>query len=75
LPVYSQLYDFNGQRKIDYSTPLPLYSPRSTTETTSSSLSSDSHLNFTNVYHDDGYNVKANTPLLMLDSDAVEIAV
>ncbi len=28
LPVYSQLYDTNGERKIDYSTPLPLYTPK-----------------------------------------------
>lgn len=28
LPVYSQLYDMNGDRRIDYSTPLPLYTPR-----------------------------------------------
>ncbi|EPQ57975.1 hypothetical protein GLOTRDRAFT_103940 [Gloeophyllum trabeum ATCC 11539] len=27
LPPYSQLYDCNGERKIDYSTPLPLYTP------------------------------------------------
>lgn len=78
LPAYSQLYDFNGERKIDYSTPLPLYSPRSSTETLSSatliSPASDSHLDFTNVYHDDhDFNVKVNTPLLMHDSDAVEV--
>ncbi|KZT26581.1 hypothetical protein NEOLEDRAFT_1147230 [Neolentinus lepideus HHB14362 ss-1] len=29
LPPYSQLYDSNGERKIDYSTPLPLYTPPS----------------------------------------------
>ncbi|KAF8809101.1 hypothetical protein BYT27DRAFT_7094999 [Phlegmacium glaucopus] len=66
LPAYSHLYDFNGERKIDYSTPLPLYSPRSSTETlidvcssASASLSSDSHLDFTNVCHDNhDYNVK-----------------
>ncbi|THH27051.1 hypothetical protein EUX98_g7137 [Antrodiella citrinella] len=28
LPAYSQLFDSNGDRKIDYSTPLPLYTPR-----------------------------------------------
>lgn len=28
LPAYSQLYDSNGDRKIDYSIPLPLYTPR-----------------------------------------------
>lgn len=27
LPAYSQLFDFNGDRKIDYSVPLPLYTP------------------------------------------------
>lgn len=27
LPAYSQLYDSNGERKIDYSVPLPLYTP------------------------------------------------
>lgn len=25
LPAYSQLFDFNGERKIDYSVPLPVY--------------------------------------------------
>lgn len=29
LPAYSQLFDSNGDRKIDYSVPLPLYTPRS----------------------------------------------
>ncbi|TCD66182.1 hypothetical protein EIP91_001676 [Steccherinum ochraceum] len=28
LPAYSQLFDSNGDRKIDYSVPLPLYTPR-----------------------------------------------
>lgn len=27
LPAYSQLFDSNGDRKIDYSVPLPLYTP------------------------------------------------
>ncbi|EGN95559.1 hypothetical protein SERLA73DRAFT_154934 [Serpula lacrymans var. lacrymans S7.3] len=27
LPAYSQLFDANGDRKIDYSVPLPLYEP------------------------------------------------
>ncbi|KAF9469282.1 hypothetical protein BDZ94DRAFT_1152120 [Collybia nuda] len=35
LPAYSQLFDRNGDRKIDYSTPLPLYSPRSPISTSS----------------------------------------
>lgn len=29
LPAYSQLFDANGDRKIDYSVPLPAYSPTS----------------------------------------------
>lgn len=29
LPVYSQLYDANGESKFDYSVPLPLYTPPS----------------------------------------------
>ena len=28
LPAYSQLYHRNGERKIDYSVPLPLYTPK-----------------------------------------------
>ncbi|TFK30102.1 hypothetical protein FA15DRAFT_197829 [Coprinopsis marcescibilis] len=28
LPSYAQLYDENGERKIDYSIPLPLYTPK-----------------------------------------------
>lgn len=28
LPAYSQLFDSNGDRKIDYSVPLPLYTPQ-----------------------------------------------
>ncbi|KAH6918397.1 hypothetical protein BKA70DRAFT_1366646 [Coprinopsis sp. MPI-PUGE-AT-0042] len=28
LPSYSQLYDSNGERKIDYSIPLPRYTPK-----------------------------------------------
>jgi hypothetical protein len=31
LPAYSQLYDEEGERRIDYSIPLPLYEPPSTT--------------------------------------------
>jgi hypothetical protein len=36
LPAYSQLFDRNGDRKIDYSVPLPLYTPRSPTLSSSS---------------------------------------
>lgn len=87
LPAYSQLYDFNGERRIDYSTPLPLYSPRLSAETlvnvsssTSISPPYDSQsLGFTDTYHDDHdyYNVKVNTPLplLMRSSDAVEVTM
>ena len=77
LPAYSQLYDFNGERKIDYSTPLPLYSPRSSTEalvnvssSTSISPSSSSHLDFTSVYHD-----KQREGRLTHSSDAVKVPV
>lgn len=38
LPAYSQLFDHNGDRKIDYSVPLPVYSPRSPTSSSSSSV-------------------------------------
>jgi hypothetical protein len=82
LPAYSQLYDFNGERKIDYSTPLPLYSPRPSTETpvnvsSSTSISPSSDTHFTNVYHHDysDYSVKVNTPVLMHGLDAVEVAI
>ena len=73
LPPYSQLYDSNGERKIDYSTPLPLYSSHSSTDTPSStsiSPSSDSPLNFTSFYHD-----KQRENQLMHSSDAVKITV
>ncbi|KAF8077737.1 hypothetical protein FPV67DRAFT_10466 [Lyophyllum atratum] len=42
LPAYSQLFDRNGDRKIDYSVPLPLYRPRSSNASSSSTL----HLDF-----------------------------
>ncbi|KAG6856372.1 hypothetical protein H0H87_005137 [Tephrocybe sp. NHM501043] len=32
LPAYSQLFDRNGDRKIDYSVPLPLYTPQASPE-------------------------------------------
>lgn len=32
LPAYSQLYYSNGDRKIDYSVPLPLYTPHAESE-------------------------------------------
>ena len=35
LPAYSQLFYPNGERKIDYSTPLPLYEPPSPSPTSS----------------------------------------
>ena len=73
LPPYSQLYDSNGERKIDYSTPLPLYSSHPSTETPSStsiSPSSNSHLNFTSFYHD-----KQRENQLVHSSDAAKITV
>lgn len=36
LPAYSQLFYSNGERKIDYSTPLPLYEPPPSTSSSSS---------------------------------------
>jgi hypothetical protein len=70
LPAYSQLYDLNGERKIDYSTPLPLYSPTealvNVSSSTSISPSSDSHLDFTSFYHD-----KQHEDQLIHSSDAV----
>ena len=33
LPAYSQLYDEEGERKIDYSIPLPLYEPQKVSTT------------------------------------------
>jgi hypothetical protein len=73
LPPYSQLYDSNGERKIDYSIPLPLYSSHSSTEapySTSTPPSSNSHLNFTSFYHD-----KQRENQLMHISDALMITV
>lgn len=40
LPAYSQLFDRNGDRKIDYSTPLPLYT-RSSASTSQSLIAID----------------------------------
>lgn len=40
LPVYSQLYDANGERKVDYSVPLPLYTPPSPDNETADTMSS-----------------------------------
>ncbi|KAG1754364.1 hypothetical protein EDB19DRAFT_1892378 [Suillus lakei] len=38
LPAYSQLFYSNGERKIDYSTPLPLYEPLSASSSPSFTL-------------------------------------
>ncbi|KAF8637414.1 hypothetical protein AX17_002909 [Amanita inopinata Kibby_2008] len=38
LPAYSQLYDRDGERKIDYSIPLPLYEPQDALPSTSTSF-------------------------------------
>ncbi|KAF8954604.1 hypothetical protein BDZ97DRAFT_1676423 [Flammula alnicola] len=83
LPVYSQLYDSNGERRIDYSTPLPLYTPRSDAITSSSTplvdvsvsdsaatASTNTNANV-NVYHDmngiDGDAEKRHTPVVVQD--------
>ncbi|KAF8965324.1 hypothetical protein BDZ97DRAFT_1918456 [Flammula alnicola] len=83
LPVYSQLYDSNGERRIDYSTPLPLYTPRSYATTSSSTplvdvsvsdsvatASTNTNTNV-NVYHDvngiDGDAEKRHTPVVVQD--------
>ncbi|KAG6814605.1 hypothetical protein H0H92_000134 [Tricholoma furcatifolium] len=41
LPAYSQLFDHNGDRKIDYTVPLPLYTPQASPNSSSSSLDLD----------------------------------
>ena len=38
LPAYSQLFDASGNRRIDYSTPLPIYEPRSSARSLSFDL-------------------------------------
>jgi hypothetical protein len=49
LPAYSQLFDSNGERRIDYSIPLPVYSPPSS----SSSSTLDLDLETTALLGDD----------------------
>lgn len=54
LPVYSQLYDINGERKIDYSTPLPLYTPKLESEPllpTGADEGEDAAITSVSVYH------------------------
>ena len=75
LPAYSQLYDSNGQRKVDYSTPLPLYTPHSSMPTTESQenlidRSSDPASVQDNVYDDERIDVKINTPILLSDVES-----
>ncbi|KAG5338188.1 hypothetical protein C0989_008037 [Termitomyces sp. Mn162] len=41
LPAYSQLFDSNGDRKVDHNPPLPLYTPRASPNASSTSLSLD----------------------------------
>ena len=41
LPAYSQLFDSSGERLIDYSMPLPMYSPPSTSKLWSFSQTAD----------------------------------
>ena len=54
LPVYSQLYDTNGERKIDYSTPLPLYTPKLESEpllSVGADADDNAAVTGVNVYH------------------------
>lgn len=59
LPPYSQLYDDNGDRKIDLSIPLPLYTPREET-----SQGNDSNLEYSNPTCPE----EKNTPCLLVDT-------
>ena len=74
LPAYSQLYDRDGERKIDYSTPLPLYTPRHiSTDFVSSAedeLTPLMNLSTTNTFDDDTSIAKRglHTERLVLDS-------
>uniref|UniRef100_A0A8H8CNP2 Uncharacterized protein n=1 Tax=Psilocybe cubensis TaxID=181762 RepID=A0A8H8CNP2_PSICU len=77
LPAYFQLYDRNGDRKIDYSTPLPLYTPRSEAPLMEPSDSPAGSTDCTNICNLGAYqnglntnNEKAPTSLLMGDSGA-----
>ncbi|KIM48768.1 hypothetical protein M413DRAFT_85695 [Hebeloma cylindrosporum] len=83
LPAYTELYDADGERRVDYSTPLPLYTPRSSTSlsTTSAegqpidvSVPSANEATTTNVnaYHGvniDGDAEKRHTAVLLQDVD------
>ncbi|TEB26566.1 hypothetical protein FA13DRAFT_1019838 [Coprinellus micaceus] len=44
LPSYSQLYDHNGDRKIDFSVPLPRYTPKEVSQPTPDSSTMESSI-------------------------------
>ncbi|KAG6865936.1 hypothetical protein C0991_010437 [Blastosporella zonata] len=68
LPAYSQLFDHNGDRKIDYTVPLPLYTPQASPETSpnASSCSLELDMNRLNLDHDEdeGQEMHEMNPLL-----------
>lgn len=88
LPAYTELYDADGERRVDYSTPLPLYTPRSSAASLSTtsvesqpvdvSAPPPSGATTTNVnaYYDvngiDGDVEKRHTPVLLQDVDVEE---
>ena len=88
LPAYTELYDADGERRVDYSTPLPLYTPRTSTASVSTtsvegqlvdvSVPSPSGATTSNVnaYYDvngiDGDVKKRHTPVLLQDVDVEE---
>jgi len=88
LPAYTELYDADGERRVDYSTPLPLYTPRSSTASLSTTsaegqlvdVSAPSPIGATttnvNAYYDvngiNGDAEKRHTPVLLQDVDVEE---
>ena len=85
LPTYTELYDADGERRVDHSTPLPRYTPRPSTaslSTTSAeaqlvdvSVPFPSGATATNVnaYHDINGDVeKRHTSVLLQDVDVEE---
>jgi len=65
LPIYSQLYDTDGNVKIDYSVPLPLYTPENSRQ---GDLTSDSQRRKDVHTHEilDGDNSDEASPLLVV---------
>lgn len=70
LPSYSQLYDDNGDRKVDLSIPLPLYTPQEVPAPKSNDAQAASHgveeKPITPTYHHDAQGVDETEPLLPL---------